>query len=45
MGVGAVIHTLAGRYIESPRELIARDVTDMLQDLADKGCLTRVEPH
>jgi pyrroloquinoline quinone biosynthesis protein D len=45
MGVGAIIDTLAGRYAEAPRELIARDVTDMLQDLADKGCLARVDPH
>ncbi len=37
---GAIIDALAGRYTQAPRELIARDVTDMLQDLADKGCLT-----
>ena len=37
---GAIIDALAGRYKQAPRELIARDVTAMLQDLADKGCLT-----
>jgi pyrroloquinoline quinone biosynthesis protein D len=38
-GVGAIIDTLATRYTEAPRDLIATDVTAMLQDLADKGCL------
>jgi pyrroloquinoline quinone biosynthesis protein D len=36
---GAIINALAGRYTQAPRDLIARDVTAMLQDLADKGCL------
>jgi pyrroloquinoline quinone biosynthesis protein D len=36
---GAIIDALAGRYTQAPRDLIARDVTAMLQDLADKGCL------
>ena len=39
-GVGAVVDSLAGRYTQAPRELIAKDVTAMLQDLADKGCLS-----
>jgi pyrroloquinoline quinone biosynthesis protein D len=43
--VGAITDTLAGRYTEAPRELIARDVTAMLQDLADKGCLSGVDAH
>lgn len=37
---GAIIDSLAARYTQAPRELISRDVTAMLQDLADKGCLT-----
>ena len=37
--VGAIVDALAGRYTQAPRELIAKDVTAMLQDLADKGCL------
>jgi len=43
--VGAITNTLAGRYTEAPRELIARDVTAMLQDLADKGCLSGADAH
>ena len=38
-GVAAIIDTLAMRYTQAPRDLIATDVTAMLQDLADKGCL------
>jgi pyrroloquinoline quinone biosynthesis protein D len=38
-GVGAIVDSLAARYTQAPRELIANDVTAMLQDLADKGCL------
>jgi len=38
-GVGAIVSALAARYDQAPRELIAKDVTAMLQDLADKGCL------
>jgi pyrroloquinoline quinone biosynthesis protein D len=37
-GVSAIVDSLAARY-QAPRELIAKDVTTMLQDLADKGCL------
>jgi pyrroloquinoline quinone biosynthesis protein D len=37
--VGAVVDVLAQRYNQAPRELIAEDVTAMLQDLADKGVL------
>ena len=37
-GVSAIVDSLAARY-QAPRELIATDVTTMLQDLADKGCL------
>ena len=43
--VGAITDTLAGRYTEAPRDLIARDVTAMLQDLADKGCLSGADAH
>jgi pyrroloquinoline quinone biosynthesis protein D len=45
IGVDAIIDTLAERYDQAPRELIARDVTAMLQDLADKGCLADANPH
>jgi pyrroloquinoline quinone biosynthesis protein D len=38
-GVAAIVDTLAARYTAAPRELIAKDVTAMLQDLADKGVL------
>lgn len=37
--VGAIVDALAARYTQAPRELITKDVTAMLQDLADKGCL------
>jgi len=36
---------LATRYTQAPRELIATDVTAMLQDLADKGCLADASAH
>jgi pyrroloquinoline quinone biosynthesis protein D len=36
--VAAIVDTLAARF-NAPREEIAGDVTEMLQDLADKGCL------
>ena len=36
--VEAIVAVLAARY-NAPREEIAVDVTEMLQDLADKGCL------
>jgi len=42
---GAIIDALAGRYTQAPRDLIARDVTAMLQDLADKGCLADASAH
>jgi pyrroloquinoline quinone biosynthesis protein D len=38
-GVGTIVDMLAARYTQAPRELIAKDVTAMLQDLLDKGCL------
>lgn len=38
-GVGTIVDTLAARYTQAPREVIAKDVTAMLQDLLDKGCL------
>ncbi|WIM10259.1 pyrroloquinoline quinone biosynthesis peptide chaperone PqqD [Enhydrobacter sp.] len=38
-GVAAIVDTLAARYTRAPRDVIAKDVTAMLQDLADKGCL------
>ena len=44
-GVGAIIDSLARRYTQAPRELIATDVTAMLQDLADKGCLADAAAH
>ena len=44
-GVGAIIDALATRYTLAPRELIATDVTAMLQDLADKGCLADASAH
>jgi len=44
-GVGAIIDALATRYTQAPRELIATDVTAMLQDLADKGCRADVAAH
>jgi pyrroloquinoline quinone biosynthesis protein D len=43
-GVGAIVDSLAARYTQAPRELIAKDVTTMLQDLADKGCLAGASP-
>ena len=43
-GVGAIVDSLAARYTQAPRELIATDVTAMLQDLADKGCLAGASP-
>ena len=36
--IEAIVGTLASRY-HAPREEIAGDVTEMLQDLADKGYL------
>ena len=38
-GVSTIVDTLAARYTQAPREVIAKDVTAMLQDLLDKGCL------
>ena|SRR5713101_293001 len=38
--VDAIIDALAARYTQATRALIAGDVTAMLQDLADKGCLS-----
>jgi len=43
-GVSAIVDSLATRYSQAPRELIAKDVTAMLQDLADKGCLAGAGP-
>ena len=43
--VGAIVDSLAARYSQAPRELIAKDVTAMLQDLADKGCLASDPAH
>jgi pyrroloquinoline quinone biosynthesis protein D len=37
--LAAIVDALAARYSGTPRELIARDIAAMLQDLADKGCL------
>ena len=44
-GVGEIIDSLARRYTQAPRVLIAKDVVAMLQDLADKGCLVDAGPH
>jgi len=44
-GVGTIVDSLARRYTQAPRELIATDVVAMLQDLADKGCLVDAGPH
>lgn len=43
--VDAIVDSLAARYTQAPRELIARDVAAMLQDLADKGCLAVAAAH
>lgn len=43
-GVSAIVDSLAARYDQAPRDLIAKDVTTMLQDLADKGCLAGAGP-
>src|SRR5215813_11675561 len=43
--VGALIDSLAAKYSQAPRDLIAKDVTAMLQDLADKGCLASDAAH
>lgn len=42
--VGAIVDGLAARYTQAPRDVIAKDVTAMLQDLADKGCLVNGSP-
>jgi pyrroloquinoline quinone biosynthesis protein D len=44
-GVGAIIDSLARRYTQAPRDMIATDVVAMLQDLADKGCLVDAGPR
>lgn len=36
--LGAIIDTLAERF-DAPRELLARDVIDLLRDLADRGAI------
>jgi pyrroloquinoline quinone biosynthesis protein D len=43
-GVGTIVDALAARYTQAPREVIAKDVTAMLQDLLDKGCLASGSP-
>ena len=43
-GVGAIVDSLAARYTQAPRELIAKEITVMLQDLIDKGCLASASP-
>ena len=40
--VAAIVDTLAARF-NAPREEIAGDVAEMLQDLADKGCLAHAD--
>jgi len=44
-GVGAIIDALATRYTQAPRELIATDVTAMLQDSRTKRCLADAAAH
>ena len=39
--VDGIVDALAAKF-NAPREEIAVDVTEMLQDLADKGCLADV---
>ena len=43
-GVGTIVDSLAQRYTQAPRDLIAKDVVAMLQDLTDKGCLAGAGP-
>ena len=40
--VAGIVEVLAARF-NAPREEIAGDVTEMLQDLADKGCLAHAD--
>jgi len=40
--VAMIVDTLAARF-NAPREEIAGDVAEMLQDLADKGCLAHAD--
>jgi pyrroloquinoline quinone biosynthesis protein D len=40
--VDGIVDALAAKF-NAPREEIAGDVTDMLQDLADKGCLAHAD--
>src|SRR5580700_10138994 len=42
--VDAIVDTLAARS-NAPRGEIAGDATEMLQDLADKGCLADADAH
>jgi pyrroloquinoline quinone biosynthesis protein D len=37
--VAGIVEDLAGKF-DAPRDLIARDVSALLQDLADKGVMT-----
>ena len=43
--VEAIVDSLAARYSQAPRDVIAKDVTGMLQELADKGCLAGDATH
>lgn len=45
VSVREIVDALAARYRQAPRELIARDVTAMLQNLVDKGCLSDERAH
>ncbi len=38
--VDGIIDVLAAKYTQAPRDAIGADVVAMLQDLADKGCLS-----
>jgi pyrroloquinoline quinone biosynthesis protein D len=40
--VDGIVEALAAKF-NAPREEIAGDVAEMLQDLADKGCLSHAD--
>jgi pyrroloquinoline quinone biosynthesis protein D len=42
--VGAIVEELVGKYGESKRADIAKDVLDLLRDLADRGLISEVTP-
>ena len=42
--VGAIVEQLVAKYGESRRDAIARDVLELLRDLADRGLVAEVAP-